>query len=84
MSDTTIKNVWQLSKVSLPYELSHCSCLIIQQNTSNPKLIILGGYRKHIQTNAWFEFELCDIMGQQKFNRFMIGFQQVISLLLFF
>ena len=52
--------------------------MITQQNTQHPKVIVLGGMTEDFKdTNTYFEFELCDIIGESTFQRFMLDFQKV-------
>ena len=74
-------NIWQLSQIGLPYTLRKCTCLITQQNTWHPKLVILGGYinDKHERRDECLEYDLIDVIGSDTFYRFMIDFTQVMN-----
>ena len=79
MCDNKMTNIWELSQIKLPYKLYMCTCLITQQNTWYPKLIILGGnIPQKGRTNKCLEYNLFDIIGSDTFCRFMIDFTQVM------
>lgn len=69
-----MKNIWRISKVSLPYEICDCKCMITHQNTMHPKLVIVGdetddttiknNHRMHL------EYDLSDIMKDRTTNAF--------------
>ena len=74
----SITNIWQMSQISLPVFLQGCKCMILEQSTEYPKLIILGGGQSYYQgTQTHLKYELYDILGYDTFNRFMLGFNKV-------
>ena len=78
MCDYKMENIWQISQISLPFTLSRCTCLITQQSTKQPKLIILGGQTATTQiTKTYLEYNISDIIGYDKFKCFMIDVKQV-------
>ena len=80
MCDEKMKNIWRLSKMKIPCNLRNCTCLITQQSTQNPKVIIIGGSNDRWPVfEEYFEFFLFDIMGKHSFYRFMIDYKQVMS-----
>ena len=77
MCDNKMNNIWQLSNILLPCDLSHCKCLITHQSTNNPKLLILGGISNYSLQNTFLEHDICDIVGKDTFNRFILNFTKV-------
>ena len=60
-------NIWKISKIKLPYEIKSCTCLITEQSTLKPKLIVLGPSCKE---NMSLKYNLWDIIGYHTFIRF--------------
>ena len=79
LCDDKNKNVWQKSKITLPYALSHCKCMINHKNTSKPKLLILGGIDEewNNETKTFLEFDLRNVIGNQTYFRFVFDSQKV-------
>ena len=78
-------NIWQMSQISLPKSLSHCKCMITQQNTENPKVIILCGKTNFKDvTNERLKYDLQTIIGNRNFKHFMMHIEEVISHSFFF
>ena len=70
--NNSIDNIWQISEVSLPREMSRCKCIITHESTMNPKFIILGGQ------DRFLEYDLRDIIGDNTFKHFMLDFLTVM------
>ena len=73
LNNKNVTNLWQQSKITLDIPLSGCKCIITQQSTDNPKLIVLGGNdNKRNNTDIHREYGIREIIGDDhKFNMFM-------------
>ena len=79
------QRIWQLSLIKLPFALNRCQCIITDQKSKNPKLIILGGYNEYREmTDECFEYNLCDIVGYDTFNRFITFDYETVENILFY
>ena len=64
-------SIWQTSQIQLPDFIFNCNCLITQQSTLKPKLIILSPGDKNFDSqNKCLTYNLCDIVGYHTFVRF--------------
>ena len=72
------QSIWQLSVIKLPLVLCDCQCIITNKESRNPKLIVLGGESAiRMKTDIYLEYNLCDVIGYDTFNRFIIDIKQV-------
>ena len=88
LCDNNMSNIWQMSQILLPVALNEVTCVITQKSTKQPKLMVLGGRTKiedtHPETDHCIQYFLCDIIGNDTFNRFMIDVTQVMLCVIFF
>ena len=74
----SINNIWHISHILLPFPLKACKCMITHQSTKNPKLIILGGLNENNEkTNLFLQYKICDIIGNDKYSRFILDLKKV-------
>ena len=79
------QSIWQASLIKLPLAIHACQCVITDQKSRNPKLIILGGVNQNYDsTDTYLEYNLCDIISYDTFNRFSIALKQVYHAPYFF
>ena len=66
-------NLWQISKIKLPYAIISCKCIITDKNTNDPSLNVIGGfnYDKGKDQNNYWEFKIRDIIGNDSMNEFL-------------
>ena len=71
------QNIWRKSMIELPLRISQCQCMILKKESHNPTLVIIGGCSLKSLNNHW-EFQMCDILDNQTYSRFVLDFQRVI------
>ena len=83
-SNENNQSIWQLSLIKLPFAINKCKAMIKDQKSKNPKLIILGGqtYSEN-HSDTYLEYNLNEIMGYERFIRFIIDMTQVYLTLFF-
>ena len=77
ISKNSIHTIWKTSTRTTLCGLSHCRCVIINQNTSNPTLLVIGGWGAQYVTKQ--KFALKRLMDSDSYFQFTFNFEQVIK-----
>ena len=75
------KSIWKLSEIHLPFWMNDIGCVLTETNTIHPKLIVIGGKNPLYKTQCHFQFNLCDIIGQNHLYFMFLDLQKVTHII---